>query len=186
MIDRDWLTKKEFGLEKAVPDPALPITTRTKTDAENRAVLKLAMPFLILCWIGLCIGSGFYVYDAGQSIVSAIVAVVGVGLANVFVWRPFARRRRQLRKYRDPQISVEVRETGMVVRAPGHVHELAFAGAVYTPLFVSPRGGTHFWGIKLETPIGPLSIENTCFNSGRRAAGAIVRRIEAARESGGR
>jgi hypothetical protein len=181
MIDRELLTKKEFGLEKAIPDPALPITTRTKTDAETRAVLKWAMPFLILCWIGFCIVGGLYVFDAGQSIFSAIAAIVGVVVLNALAWRPFARRRRQLSKYRDPQISLEVRESGMVLRAPGHVHELRFAGAVYTPLFVSPRGGTHFWGIKLETPIGPLSIENTWFLSGRSAAGAIVRRIEAAR-----
>ena len=184
MIDRELLTKKEFGLEKVIPDPALPITTRTKSDAEARALVTWALPFLVLCWVGFCVLSVAYLFEPGQPVLSAIIvlaALVAIGVGTAFVYPIFKRRGRDLRTYRDPRISLEVRETGMILRAPGHVHELPFAGAAYTPLWTTARGGTHFWGIRLETPIGPLSIENTRFRSGRRASGAIVRRIEAAR-----
>ena len=32
MIDPDLLTKKDLGVQKVIPDPALPITTRTVSD----------------------------------------------------------------------------------------------------------------------------------------------------------
>ena len=185
MIDPKLLTSKEFGLEKVIPDPLLPFTTRTRSDAEARALVTRALPVVVVLLVFFAIASALYIFDPEQPILSGAIAAVTIGVVGAVGWRAIARRGRHLRNYRDPQISVEVRETGMIVREPGHVHQLPFAGAAYAPLWVDGRRGRHFWGIRLETPIGPLSIEDTWFRSGRRASGAILRRVEAARESGG-
>ena len=185
MIDPELLTKKDLGVEKVIPDPALPITTRTMSEGEARGLVRGVLPLLVILLIIFGIAGALTVFEPEQPILSGILAACVIGAVTPFIWRAIARRRRHLSDYRDPQISVEVRETGMTLRAPGHVHELPFAGAAYTPLWVNGRGGRHFWGIRLETPIGPLSIENTWFRSGRRASGAIVRRIEAARNRAG-
>ncbi len=96
------------------------------------------------------------------------------------LWLVGRRRGRHRRDYRDPRITVEIGEAGAVVRSPGRVDELAYAGTNVAFNTVNLRGTTHFMGLVLESPLGPLRLDDLWFKPGRTAAAALAGRLEQA------
>jgi hypothetical protein len=94
------------------------------------------------------------------------------------LWLVGRRRTRRRRDYRDPRITVEIGEGGAVVRGPGRVHELGYAAAVVAFNTVNLRGASHFMGLVLESPLGPLRLDDLWFKPGRTAAAALAGKLE--------
>jgi hypothetical protein len=69
----------------------------------------------------------------------------------------------------------------MTLRTPGYVDTLAYADARIAIESVRVRGATYFLGLVLETPRGPLRLEDLWCKPGRTAAAAVAGRVEALR-----
>jgi hypothetical protein len=128
-----------------------------------------AIPLLIL----------FAVAEPGQSGALALLAAAIAGL-GALLWL-FARRRGNARAgYRDPQIHVEIGPDAIGLSAPGRIETLSYAEAEIAFTCVTLRNTTSFLGLVLQSPLGPLRLDNLWFKPGQEAAAALAGRLEAA------
>ena len=111
-----------------------------------------------------------------------IVAVVVILFVPLWLFARWKAGRRQ--DYRDPGINVDVGEDEIAIRHPGSTIHIAYADAVVSGFLVQGHRRSLgararrvlFLGITLNTPIGPLAIENRTYKLGTRTAAAIVKR----------
>lgn len=158
----------------------LPVTARSLTAPEVSAIdrsmtrVGLGVFFVVVAAILVMI-----VLDSNpnrlETLAFVVPFVVLIGLPFWLFLRWHARKRRD---YRDPQIVVEVQESGLTLRSPGRVAELAFAGADFA--FIAPvsKGRSVFLGIVLESPLDPLRLDDRSFKAGSAAAAAIVKQCD--------
>lgn len=83
------------------------------------------------------------------------------------------------RDYADPRIAVEATDEGLAFRAPGRFEQLAWADAAERITEVKRRGD-YFDGLALDSPIGPLALDNAHFKKGRTTAAAVYGKCVAA------
>ncbi len=81
--------------------------------------------------------------------------------------------------YRDPRITLAVRKGEVEVRGVGQAHEISYDRAALTITIYWQKSSCHFVGIRLETPAGPIGIEDGNYREGRNAAAAICARLDA-------
>lgn len=160
---------------------ALPLTARSLTEAEVAKVDGRALPLILGLYAVLAVPvlliAAFSGLGAGALALTAAVAVSLGGL----IWF-FARRRARGRiGYRDPRAVLEIGTDAMTLRTPGHFETIAYADARMAVESVRLRGATYFLGLILETPRGPLRLEDLWYKPGRTAAAAIAGRMEEGR-----
>jgi membrane protein implicated in regulation of membrane protease activity len=114
---------------------------------------------------------------AGQLAITAVAAA----LLAALLWLLGRRRARARRAYLDPQIELEIGPDAMTLRRRGRVETLTYADARVAWKTATPRGVPYFLGLSLETPDGPLLLDDLWFRPGRTAAAAVVGRMEGVR-----
>ena len=166
---------RQQGLEAASPD--LPVTARSLTPDEVRAndgrvmmiVFGVYLAVTLLLTLLVLVGDGLPVWAAP----AALFMAIPVGL---FV-RARARRRSD---YRDPGIEVTVGKNAVTVRDAQHSATIDFAELSGCRIsHYSSKTAVIFLGIELETPSGPLKLEEGWFKGGTRAAATIVKQLDA-------
>lgn len=164
---------------------ALPASTRSLTRAEamgqdgGRALIlylmALLVPLLVLA----------LVIESNADLKSKIIWMV-VGAALTIIISYVARGIQQRRgAYVDPGIVVEVSEDGVSVRSPAGVHALADHELRYDFVHYSHDGSVTFLGIKLDTPLGVLELQDQWYRGARQVAAAIVARAQREKIEGG-
>ncbi len=98
----------------------------------------------------------------------AIGAIPIIGLI-IFFWP-----RRGI-DYRDPRITIEAGDSSVTIADPAKAHVVDYTAAAFS--LVRGLGG-RFEGIVLESPLGPLSLDNIGFKLGRTTAAAIVKKCD--------
>lgn len=163
----------------------LPITARSMTPQEIAAIDRLFYPAIVGVYAvgatGL-LAAAWFGGDRDSLPMLPIVAFVLILLVPLWLFaRSKAGRRRD---YRDPGINVDVGEDEIAIRHPGSTIHIAYADAVIPGFIVQAAGlakGARerrvlFLGITLNTPLGPLAIENRTYKLGTRTAAAIIKR----------
>jgi hypothetical protein len=162
----------------------LPLTARSLTEAEIARVDGRVVPVLLGLYLvpalPLLLIAAFSGLGAGALALTAAFAALLAGL----LWVVAHRRARARNFYRDPQAVLEIGTDAMTLRTPGHVDKLAYADTRFAVESVRLRGATYFLGLVLETPRGPLRLEDLWCKPGRTAAAAVVGRVEGVRIRG--
>lgn len=73
---------------------------------------------------------------------------------------------------------IEIGPEEMTLRRSGRVETLTYADARIAWNTATFRGTTHFLGVALETPDGPLLLDDLWFRPGRTAAAVVAERME--------
>ena len=163
----------------------LPASTRSLTRAEamgmdgGRAMLLYLLALLVpVVVIGLAIESNV---DLKSKI---IWMVVGAALTVIiyYVAKGVQQRRGA---YVDPEIVVEVSEDGVSVRNPTGTHVLPDHELRYEFIHYSHDSSVTFMGIKLETPLGVLELQDQWYRDARKVAAAIAARALREKVEGG-
>ena len=84
--------------------------------------------------------------------------------------------------YVDPGIGVDVHHDGIRVSWGGEEHAIAFDAVEASLTIQWSDGSAYFKGMKLESPIGLIELDDETFDRGCSAAAAIVQGMHWARE----
>lgn len=159
----------------------LPLVARSLTAAEvaridgrATAVMLGIFGLFALPVLALAAFSGL---TAGQLAITA----AAVAFFAAILWLLGRRRSRARRSYADPQVELEIGPDAMTLRRPGRVETLTYADARISWTTATPRGVPYFLGLSLETPDGPLLLDDLWFRPGRTAAAAVAGRMESER-----
>jgi hypothetical protein len=171
-----------FGIAAGVK---LPASTRSLTRAEamgmdggRASLLYLLALFLPLAVIALSIQSNV---DSQ----SRLIWLTCGGALTVILYYVAKGLQQRRSAYVDPEIVVEVREGGVSVRNPAATHQLPDHDLRYEFVHYSHKGSVTFLGIKLDTPLGLLELQDYWYRDARNVAAAIVARAEREKVEGG-
>jgi hypothetical protein len=175
-----------FGIEGEARDQALALAARTplplvarsltaaevaRIDGRATAVMLTIFGIFALPLLAIAAFSGL---TRGQLAITA----AAVAFFAVILWLLGRRRARARRAYVDPQMELEIGPEAMILHRPGRVETLTYADARISWKTATPRGVPYFLGLSLETPDGPLPLDDLWFRPGRRAAAAVAGRME--------
>ena len=158
----------------------LPVTARSLTGAEIARIDGRSVPILLGIFFALALPllAIFALAEPGRPGALAITAGV-VAALGALLWLIGRRRARARSGYRDPRTVIELGTDSITLRAPGRIETLAYADAQIAFNTVTLRNTTHFLGLVLQSPLGPLRLDDLWFKPGRSAAAALVGRMEA-------
>ena len=155
----------------------LPIVARSLSEAEVAALesrmARILFPILLgMLW--LLIVPLFL--TCGRQAESMRPIMLKMGLAGTavifFAWH--FRQKRQRRHCAVP-VLVEVAADRLTLSSAGQTHALRYEDLTWRMLTWGTEGSTWFVGIRLDSPLGELRLEDGCFERGADAAEAIVR-----------
>ena len=158
-------------------DLELPLTARSLSLDE----IKARDWRRTLVWLPILIGLVWFLFlpmrepDRGLGSNLALLVTGAIGTIAVAVgWGWHLRRGR---RHIGPDADIEVSRDRITVHTPGEAHEIDYRDVEFglTTEVVSKSGTRHFRGIVLETPVGPLHLQDQYFESGLEAAAAIIR-----------
>ncbi|MEA3018016.1 MAG: hypothetical protein QOI38_2738 [Sphingomonadales bacterium] len=178
-----------FGIEGEARAQALALAARTelplvarsltaaevaRIDGRASAVMLGIFGVFALPLLAIAAFSGL---TAGQLAITA----AAVALFAAILWLLGRRRAHARRFYVDPQVELEIGPEAMILRRPDRVETLTYADARIAWKTATPRGVPYFLGLSLETPNGPLPLDDLWFRPGRTAAAAVAGRMEGVR-----
>lgn len=158
----------------------LPVTARSLTEKEVAKIDGRA-PAVLLGIYGLFAMPllAFLAFGGAARSLGALALGVAAALAMAAIlWLVGRRWSRRRSSYRDPLIEVEIGEHGASIRSPGRVDALDYAEAIVTFNVARVNRVGHFMGLVLESPLGPLRLDDLWFKPGRSAAAALAGRLE--------
>ncbi|WP_162806674.1 hypothetical protein [Sphingosinicella terrae] len=162
-----------FGLGEKV---ALPASARSLTPRERRRNQRRFAVIMLGIYLGVCgvilVGLAL---DGGQASremlpIVLLACLAGAGIVGLACWW----RLRKHRDYRDPLLWIRVSDRNVSIDWNGHRVDLSYDQVAYQVHYQSFRSNVDFLGIRLDTPLGPISIVDEWFHGGRKAAAAIV------------
>ena len=160
----------------------LPSAARSRPTGEMRS--KGCVLNVLILFLGLVVAA----------VLAAVLAGLGggmrgtIGLVLVVLVGLFAidSIRRGLKagfsSYVDPELTIEAGSTGVTFKAPGGSRILAYDQVQAEIAALSVRHSVRFVGLKLQSPLGLIKLDDAHFVNGRAAAAAIVARMR--RDSG--
>jgi hypothetical protein len=159
----------------------LPVTARSLTAAEIARIDGRYVPIILCIFLVFALPLFLlFLFAGGEGPGSVALLAGAVALLGSVLWLFASRRARARGFYVDPQIVVEIGAERMILRAPGRIEELAYAGVKARIHHVRIRRSAYFLGLTLESPqFGPLRLEDLWFKPGRTAAAALAGRLEA-------
>ena len=185
-LGRSDLASQQKAYRQAVSlgeKQVLPLTARSLTEKEVAAIDRRFYPVILgIFWTGaLPLLIGIHVYGDPTEPNLFLIATTGALLLTVPLWL-FARRKAgQRQDYRDPQITIEAGEHGIELRSTTHAVIIPYADTKIISPILETVGGQKgaspavlFLGITLESPGGPLQLENRHYKFGTRTAAAII------------
>lgn len=180
------------GLEGAAVDAALklagrqelPVSARSLTRGELLDKHRAVIGFASLGLLAFFLFAMFLVADEGGALASAVVVIFLVAAVAMFV----AGRARMGRHagYRDPRMTIEARADGVAFTGPDGTRTIGWP-EIEASLSYAVGENRHvmFLGLKLESPFGPIPLEDGWYRNGQMLAAEIVQgrlRAEAGRE----
>ncbi len=163
----------------------LPIGARSLTATEiGRRSQKLVLILSVLPLLLVVILVLVAVAQGARGWRTLAIGLAVALCAAVVLHRISRARRRRHKDYVDPRIVVAVSDRGVRLQGPDGAHDMAFADARFDLALDwhhrSFRSSTaDFIGIKLNSPLGRLSIEDGRYQGGRSVAAAICARCAA-------
>lgn len=158
----------------------LPVTARSLTAAEIARIDGRYVPIILCIFFAFALPLLAIFAVASGSGPGSVMIVAGVmALIAALLWLIARRRARARADYLDPAIVIEIGAEGITLRAPGRIETLDYTEAKAGINYVRMRGATHFLGMALESPLGPLRLEDPSFKPGRTAAAALAGRMDA-------
>jgi hypothetical protein len=163
---------------------ALPITARSMTAQEIAAIDRLYYPAILGAYaigaIGLLAALWFGGDGEGHGLFA--IAASAALILSLPLWLLARSKAGRRQDYRDPGIAVDAGADGIAIRHPGSTIHIAYADAAIAGFIVQAAAAAKgartrrvlFLGITLDTPLGPLAIENRSYKLGTRTAAAIV------------
>jgi hypothetical protein len=129
----------------------------------------LALLGVLLLWLFL-----LPLYDQATGPAGRLTYFILCGAGSLFglagwIWHVRRRRRHCTRG-----VEVEVAPELITLRRDGQSHHLRYADVEFGLTRWTGKSGAHFEGIVLESPLGPLRLEQGYFDQGRAAAAAIL------------
>jgi len=155
----------------------LPITARSLTEAEVAALEsrmgRILFPIILgMLWM-LIIP---LLFTGGRQAESLRGIMLPMGIfGTLFIWLVWQWRQKRQRRHCATPILVEVGADRLTLTSEGQIHHINYDGLVWHLLTWGGELDTYFVGIRLETPLGELRLEDGCFERGADAAAAIVR-----------
>jgi hypothetical protein len=157
----------------------LPCVATSNTEAQAQVVVlkdRLWAGFLILFSAGICFLPGSSGHVSAQSWLWRAALWAGIVVAIIAVGRYV---RQDFRDYRDPRIRIEIGPDEVVVTGPAGRDARPYAAfASLSVLSSSSTRSVSFHGIGFDTTQGYITLTNDYFQSGRSAAGAILKRMD--------
>lgn len=95
------------------------------------------------------------------------------------LWFVARKRARKRADYRDPLVEVEIAQTAAIVRSAGREFPLPYPTIRVRFTVYRHKGSTHFLGLVMESPLGPLRLDDSWFKPGRTVAAALAGRLDA-------
>jgi hypothetical protein len=168
--------ERQLGIRFACP---IPCVATSNSEAESRAVIWKhvgwsATIFIFVTVVLVGAGSARPARPDTWTWIGWTIAGALVLLALVTWFKV-----RKLRDYRDPCIRVEIGPDEVTVIGPAGRDARAYAALAPLELLSgSTKGSRYFIGIVLDTRLGPIRLQDDWYQSGKAAAGAILKRME--------
>ena len=155
----------------------LPIAARSLTEAEVAALenrfARIFLPIVLVMLWGLVLPVFF---TGGRQAESLRVPMFFLGfVVTAFIFFVWQWRQQRQRRHCAVPVLVEVGAERLTLTSAGQVHALPYQGLKWHMLTWSGQVDRYFAGIRLESPLGELRLEDGCFERGEDAAAAIVR-----------
>lgn len=182
--ERAWKSDRDQAIRLAA-ETQLPASTRSVTREEATASDggRAFLMYLVTALLPLFILMMVLKSNADAHSKFGWVLLGGLVTLGCFFFAQSVQRRRSA--YVDPQIVVEVGADGVIVRNPAGAHQLPDHKLRYEFVHYSHEGSVTFLGIKLDTPLGLLEIQDHWYKGARGVAAAIVARAEREKVEGG-
>jgi hypothetical protein len=156
----------------------LPVTARSLTAAEVARIDRRYLPIILGIFFAAALPLLAIFAVAGASGPGSVALLAGaIATLGAILWLIARRRAAARRDYADPEIVVEIGSDKLILRAPGRIEELDYAAIKVELNFARIRSNSYFLGLILETPLGPLRLDDLWFEHGRTAAAALVGRM---------
>jgi hypothetical protein len=161
----------------------LPVMARSLTRPElvdkHRNAIGIVVVFLLL----FLVGALFFSLDDGW-LTNFILLLMLVAVPALFVAGQMRMRRH--RDYRDPRIRIEAGRDGLDFTNEAGTQRVDWLSVEAKVRFVIGKGDyARFTGLRLDSPFGPIVLEDDWYRNGRNLAAAIILgklRAEAGRE----
>lgn len=155
------ITATSFGVRQAV----------SKDRSKTMLMVGACFVIIFLMMMNTAFDSLFFGEFNSESF-QMLGAWMTLGLVVLLVmWRSMSQRSDT---YVDPQIAIDVMESGIFVRGPAGSEEIGFAEAAFDVEATRIDGSTHFVGIALVSRQGPILLSDLGYTNGKRAAAAIA------------
>jgi preprotein translocase subunit YajC len=142
--------------------------------ASDRKVVPIAITFYLVVTFGL---SSLLVFDPGTAndgvLLWILPAILLGGIAVFLLARCYAKRRSD---YVDPEISIEVGDRMVTLRKPGVVHQVDYRDVDFRLVTFKHRGTASFLGMIMQSPFGPLQLQDGWFKHGTAVGAAVIMR----------
>jgi hypothetical protein len=160
-------------------DKALPATARSCTRAEFlgrfRKLAIIAGTIYGLIGGGILLGLAL---DSGQESRGLLVMAASMlAIGALVIWLVIRWRFKRSSAYRDPEIAIDVGADGIIVRAAGGNHGMRWHEIEARPTWVKIKSNVHFIGLQVQSPFGPVQLDEQHYQNGHVAAALIVRGI---------
>jgi hypothetical protein len=154
----------------------LPITARSLTTEEVAAkenrFARIFLPIVLVMLWGLILPL-FLTGGREAESLRGPMFVLGV-VATGFIFLVWQWRQKRQRRHCGVPILIEVGPDRLTLRSAGQVHVLAYDALDWRMITWSGEYDRYFVGIRLQSPLGELRLEDGCFERGADAAAAIV------------
>lgn len=167
------------ALEIAARNP-LPLTARSLTAAENRALQRRELGCLFDGGATLLVIAPFTLLLSGDPAFAWAVAPWCLGAAPLVWALGWLLKWRAGRGYADPRIEIEASDEALTVRRGGAPTERIDYAAASVTVRPGAFDRNPFLAIVLDTPGGPVALDNSHFKRGRTTGAAILARMQAA------
>jgi hypothetical protein len=156
----------------------IPCVATSNTEAEAQTVVlkdRIWAGILILFSAALCFLPGVFGQLSSGNWLWRTGLWAGIVVAIILVGRYI---RQDFRDYRDPRIRIEIGPDEVVVTGPARRDPRPYA-AFASLSVISSSGGRSpsFSGIGFDTTLGYITLTNDYYQAGRKAAGAILKRM---------
>ena len=159
----------------------LPVSARSRPTGEMRS--KGCLLNLIVIFIGMVVAVVLAAVLAGLG--GGMRGTIGLVLVVAVAIIALSAVRKGLQSgftgYIDPELTIEAGSAGVTFKGPAGSRAVGYGPIEAEILSMAVRHSVRFIGVRIESPFGPLKLDDAHFVNGRTAAAAIVLGVKRAR-----
>ena len=168
--------ERQLGIHAACP---IPCVATSNTEDEAAAAIRKHVGWsatIVLFFVALCVWTGVSGRPGPDKWLWLGATIAGIAaVAALVTWSKV----RKLQDYRDPCIRVEIGPDEVAVIGPAGRDARPYAALAPIELLSgASKSSRYFIGIVLDTGLGPIRLEDDWYQSGKAAAGAILKRMD--------